>query len=176
MPHAELFLALELAGAFALIAATFTVLVWLGLAAWEAFASRRVADTPALLGGAFTFAILGLVIGSTLATSRTPAVDAVLPGILTFVGAVAAYLVTRTGAHVGVATVATVAFALHLFMGSVLGALQRGRAEAAAFDPDRLRWQADVEFTVNAYRDALGLAPLAFPGVTTQVAPAGDGE
>lgn len=165
MPRAELVFALELGGMLLLISGAFAVLVWLGLAVWEAFASRRVADTPALVGGAFTFGLLGIVIGMTLATSRTPAVDAVLPGVLTFAGALAAYLVTRKGAHVGVATVAVVAFALHLFLGSVLGALQRGRAEAAAFDPERLRWQADVEFTVNAYRDALGLAPLVLPGV-----------
>jgi hypothetical protein len=176
MERADLLAALSLTASVVACAVVVAMLVHVAQSLREIVTSRPQPQGPAMVGAAFAFGLLGIVTGMMLAASRVPVVDAVLPAILTFAGATAAILVSSRRAEAPVALCATVAFATLLFLGTALGSFERQKGERAAadavYDLDRLRWQAEAEFAVNAYRDALGLPLLSFPGTVAPAEPA----
>ncbi len=159
----DIAIALEKTG-IVLLAATVYALAVLALAAavgrvrW-----RPVPRLGSVVGAGFVFALLGIVMGMTMSASRTPAVGNVLPGALTFIGAVALFAVTREKADPPVVLSAVAGFAALFFLGTVLGAFERERALATAelrkWDVNRLTMEADVEFFIEGYRRARGLSP-----------------
>ena len=120
----------------------------------------------AAASAAFVFGAMGIVIGLTMGSSRTPVVATIVPATLTFIGSVALYLITREKADPVVVAPAVACFSLLMFTGTALGAYERGRssvqAELNRYNLDLLTREADVEQAINIYRKTSGLPPLTF--------------
>lgn len=172
MYRADLLLALEKTAIVLGCAAFLALLVHLAQAFRAAARPGDETPTAHATSAAFVFALLGIVTGLTMGASRVAVVANILPAALTFIGGLALWIVSRESkappapGQIALVATAIMAFVLMLFFGTVLGAFERNRALYQAsrdsHDIQRLRHEADVEFAINAYRDALGLAPKDF--------------
>lgn len=127
-----------------------------------ALSERRAGETEAaFFGVVFVFGFLAFTIGLVMAASRASAVGQVAPAILSFIGAVAMYLVASDRGRPVLIGGAVLSFAAMLLFGTVLGSYERERARIqaseATLDLRRLQREADAELVINAYRKARGL-------------------
>jgi hypothetical protein len=174
MYRADLLLALEKSAIILACAAACALLVRMALAIRMIGTPGREEPVGPATGAAFVFALLGVVTGFTMGASRVAVVASIVPAALTFIGGLALLIVTGRARSAEAAPqpdgvtlgCAVVSFTLLLFFGLVLGAFERIRAEHEtrnlAFDRERLLHEARVEFTTNAFRRSLGLAPRDF--------------
>lgn len=86
------------------------------------------------------FALLGFVTGQIMGESREPAVSAVLPGVLTFLGGVLVYLIGTKGIQAQAnASSMVFCFVATLLIGALYGALLRTESDSDFTDPTYLR-------------------------------------
>ena len=104
------------------------------------------------------FSMLGLVAGYLTGFSREPAVGAVLPAVLSLMGAVAVFLVGKNVASRMVVSLSVLIFSISLVFGTSWGAVMRQTAEDFRTSEAFLKQQALVEVQVKEYREALGLS------------------
>src|SRR5581483_7270509 len=75
------------------------------------------------------FAVIGITSGFLTGVSRSPAVSALVPGVLTLFGGLVAYLMSRGLAQALLTTVAVVTFSATLLLGTIAGSLMRQSAD-----------------------------------------------
>jgi hypothetical protein len=122
--------------------------------------SKRIIGTGLLSGISLGFA--GIVAGFLTGSSRAPAVSALVPAVLTFVGLVVVYLIGKSVLRSTLAGFIVFVFSANLLVGTVIGSASRDRHEEYVQSPQFLKLKADQEFAVRQYRRALGL-PLDAP-------------
>ncbi|MBV9393363.1 MAG: hypothetical protein JOZ84_03025 [Methylobacteriaceae bacterium] len=85
------------------------------------------------------FSLLGFITGEVTANSRESAVGAVLPGVLTLLGSVAAYTISTRGIkqQSGISAI-LICFSLTFLVGAIFGALVRQEYELALQSPSWL--------------------------------------
>jgi hypothetical protein len=112
------------------------------------------------VGGLFValpMGFTGIVAGFLTGFSRIPAVSALVPAILTFVGLVVVYMMDKTRASAIIAGCTVFLFTGNLLIGTVLGSDDRAKYDsfiAGASFRDSL---ADQEFLVRRHCVAIGL-------------------
>jgi hypothetical protein len=107
------------------------------------------------------FSTIGIISGVLTGLSRTPAVSALIPAVLTFVGAVVAFQIAKTKIDTLVAALATICFAVFLLIGTLLGSAEREIYEARKNSLEQQFRDVETEFAVEQYRKGLGLPPGA---------------
>ncbi|MBZ9746790.1 hypothetical protein LB516_16190 [Mesorhizobium sp. CO1-1-7] len=117
---------------------------------------NKVALAQALFFG-FPFAVLGVTVGFVTSLSRESAVGAVLPAILSLVGGVGVYLVSRGGRSAITSAVSVVMLCVSFSAG--IGYGSRARVENEQIS---LSWRAQVasatrEANIKKYRKSIGL-------------------
>jgi hypothetical protein len=106
---------------------------------------------------ALPLGFLGLVAGFLTGASRLPAVSAVVPAILTFLGVVIVYMIGKGSLRSVVTGFAVVVFAFELVLGVLIGASSRDQRDEALESVSYQKMKADQEFAIRLYRSALGL-------------------
>lgn len=163
MHRSDILLSIEKALVLVACAGTLSLILFIALSAWSSSKMKSVDQIGPVVGACFVFGVLGIVIGITMGSSRTPVVDTVLPAALSFIGGVALFVITRDKSDFVIVSAAVVGFSVLMFVGTILGAFERNRAIIQAkYDLKRLTWEAETEFAINAYRDSMGLAELDF--------------
>lgn len=104
-----------------------------------------------------SFALLGMVTGLLAGFSRTAAMGAVLPAVLSLVGGLAIYLVGAEKGDQGLVGTCIIALSLDLLIGSTWGAVLRDDFEREAKSADARKREALVEIEVRDFRKELGL-------------------
>lgn len=104
-----------------------------------------------------SFSLLGLVTGLLAGFSREAAMGAVLPAVLSLVGALAIYLVGVEKADQALVGVCVIALSLDLLVGSIWGAVLRDEYEREAKSAGARMRDALVEVEVREFRKELGL-------------------
>ena len=104
---------------------------------------------------------VGMVAGFLTGASRAPAVSAVIPAILTFIGLIVVYMIGKSNLRSGIAGFAVFVFSAELLVGSVLGSASRDRHDEVFASVEFQKRKADQEFAIRLYRSALDLPPEA---------------
>jgi hypothetical protein len=97
-----------------------------------------------------------------MGSSRSSAVGAVVPAILTFIGLIVVYLMGKSRLRAVVAGFIVFVFSVDLLVGTVLGSASRDRHEELLASVEYQELKADQEIAIRQYRDGLGL-PLDEP-------------
>lgn len=105
------------------------------------------------------FSMLGLVAGYLTGFSRSPAVGAVLPAVLSLVAGLAVFLMGKDAANRAIIGLTVLIFSISLVLGTTWGAVMRQTAEDYAASEPVLKQRALVEAEVREFREALGLPP-----------------
>ncbi|MFH1872854.1 MAG: hypothetical protein ABIK82_16735 [Pseudomonadota bacterium] len=105
----------------------------------------------------FSFALLGMVTGLLAGFSRTSAMGAVLPAILSLVGGLAIYIVSAGKVDQVLVGTCVIALSLNLLIGSTWGALLRSDFEGGEKSANAGMRDALVEVQVREFRRELGL-------------------
>lgn len=105
-----------------------------------------------------SFSLLGLVTGLLAGFSRQAAMGAVLPAVLSLVGALAIYLVGVEKADQALVGVCVIALSLDLLVGSMWGSVLRDDYEREAKSAGVRMREALVEVEVREFRKDLGLS------------------
>lgn len=103
------------------------------------------------------FSMLGLVAGYLTGFSRSPAVGAVLPAVLSLVAGLAVFLMGKDAASRVIVSLSVLIFSTSLVIGTSWGAVMRQTAEDYATSEPILKQRALVEAEVKEFREALGL-------------------
>ena len=114
-----------------------------------------------LLWSGLPLSLVGIVSGYLTGLSRAPAVTALVPGVLTLVGAFALYLVGKERDHGATVGVAVVSFSLSILIGATIGSDVRSASDAASNSLEYLRHVSEDEFLLNLYRKGMGLPPAS---------------
>ncbi|MBI3075872.1 MAG: hypothetical protein HYY85_02620 [Deltaproteobacteria bacterium] len=137
-----------------------SLLTWIIFSVGSAGRMRVTSENLLIL---LCFSSLGITVGILASSSDSSAVAPLLPAVLSLVGGIASYLVTRPAAE-GTApgdrlmvAAAVTALSLTLFIGALLGASIRQRADAYRESAAYKKYLVDVEREVDAYKRALGL-------------------
>jgi hypothetical protein len=101
--------------------------------------------------------ITGMVAGFLTGSSRSPAVSALVPAILTFIGLVIVYMIGKGHLRAAMSGFAVFLFTVQLLIGTVLGSASRDRREEALASAQVRESQADQEFKFRLYCKGLGL-------------------
>jgi hypothetical protein len=109
-----------------------------------------------LLGG-LPLGFAGLVAGFLTGSSRSPAVSALVPAILTFTGLIVAYMIGKGQVRGNIAGFSIFVFSAQLLVGTVLGSASRDRHEEDLASVRVREFKADQEFKVRLYCKGLGL-------------------
>jgi hypothetical protein len=99
----------------------------------------------------------GIVAGFLTGFSRVPAVSALVPAILTFVGLAVVYMMDKSRASAIIAGCAVFLFTGNLLVGTVLGSDDRAKYEAFIAGASFRDSLADQEFLVRRHCFAIGL-------------------
>jgi hypothetical protein len=116
------------------------------------------------------FSSLGATAGILAASSDSSAVAPLLPAVLSLVGGLATFLVTRQGAGGVLPTdrmiiaASVTSLSLALFVGAMIGAEMRSRADAYRESADYKKFLVDVEREVEAYKRSVSLKDAAPDG------------
>jgi hypothetical protein len=105
------------------------------------------------------FSTIGIISGFLTGLSRTPAVSALIPAVLTFVGAIVAFQIAKTRAAAMVAALVTICFSVFLLLGSLLGSAEREISDARKNSLAQQFQDVEWEFAVEQYRKGLTLPP-----------------
>ena len=136
------------------------------LLVWTIFsigAGERMRATWENLLIVFCFSSLGVTVGVLAASSSASAVPSLLPAVLSLVGGLAAYLVSRQAPEKMAAgdrlitAAAVTALALTLFMGALIGADLRDKADAYRESAAYKKHLVDVKLEVEEYERSLAL-------------------
>jgi len=109
------------------------------------------------------FSSLGVTVGILAASSSAPAVPSLLPAVLSLVGGLAAYLVSRqapekiASADRLITAAAVTALALTLFIGALIGADLRDRGDAYRESAAFKKHLIDIKKEVEEYERSLAL-------------------
>ena len=103
------------------------------------------------------FSMLGLVAGYLTGFSRSPAVGAVLPAVLSLVGGLAVFLIGKDPSVRVAVSLSVLIFATGLLLGATWGAVMRQAAEDYYLSVPVLKGRAVDEAEVREFREALGL-------------------
>lgn len=106
------------------------------------------------------FAIVGIVSGFLTGASRSAAVSATVPAVLTLFGGMVAYLLTQGIKIALLAGLAVSAFSCTLLLGAIIGSLERQAVDAIQSSVAQGYRDAERELAVDAYRKNLGLPSL----------------
>ena len=121
----------------------------------------------------FAFSLLGSVTGVLAGFSRQPVIGAVLPAVLSLVGALALYLVGQDSGNRALVSCAVIALSITLWIGANWGARMRDDSEQFKASAAFLKRQAVIELEVREFREALGLpatpGPLSKPQTKEEV-------
>jgi hypothetical protein len=131
----------------------------------RAWFHRSDRQTKIVLSGflvGFPLGVTGMISGFLTGSSRSPAVSALVPAILTFIGLIVVYMLGKGRLRAIIASFAVFIFALNLLVGTVLGSASRDRREEIISSADVQKLRADQEFAIRLYRKGLGL-PLDIP-------------
>ncbi len=114
----------------------------------------------------FVFASLGLVVGLLIGSARETAVGAIVPSLLTFIGGLAIYLITKETSKILTISASVLSISFALIVGTTLGYYERYASDQQMlldrYNMATLKWQAQVEYRINTYRKAHKLPPVAF--------------
>jgi len=113
------------------------------------------------------FAVVGIVAGYLTGNSRSPAVTALVPGILTLFGGLTAYLMAQGVRMALLSGIAVVAFSSLLFMGSFVGSLQRQAYDTGRASVSERLAEVERELAVQMFRKNLGLPEANPPSTKT---------
>jgi len=105
------------------------------------------------------FSMLGLVAGYLTGFSRSPAVGAVLPAVLSLVAGLSVFLMEKDAASRVIVSLSVLIFSSSLVIGTSWGAVMRQAAEDYETSEPILKQRALVEAEVKEFREALGLQP-----------------
>lgn len=103
------------------------------------------------------FASLGIVTGLLAGFSRTSAMGAVLPAVLSLVGGLGIYLVGAEKADQGLVATCVIALSLNLLLGTLWGATLRDDFERESTSAMAGKRAALAEVEVREFRRELGL-------------------
>jgi len=95
--------------------------------------------------------------GFLTGSSRVPAVAAVVPAILTFVGLTVVYLMGKGKLRALLAGMIVLLFSINLLLGTLLGTVSRDRQEQLETSVAVSEARAEKELAIRKYRSALGL-------------------
>lgn len=131
------------------------IVVAIALAAiWRTSLRARAAEVAL---GIAAFSMLGLVAGYLTGFSRSPAVGAVVPAVLSLIGVLAAFLMHRDrSSRVLVASLVLV-FATMLALGTSWGAVMRQVWEEVAVSYEAQKRKTLIELEIRELRQSLGL-------------------
>jgi hypothetical protein len=118
--------------------------------------------------GGLPLGFIGIVAGFLTGSSRSPAIAALVPAILTFLGLIMVYLIGKGRLRAIIAGFAVSVFSADLLVGTVLGSASRDRHEEFLASVRFQKLKADQEFAIRRYRGALGL-PLDAPKPSSPV-------
>ena len=138
------------------------VVLWIIFALFVLFTrirDRSAEITLASLWAILPISIVAIIVGYLTANSRAPAVDALVPAVLTLIGGAFIYLIGKGPLRGIQVSAMMLAFALNLFVGAGIGAQVRERTNLAYNSVDALKAEADRDFQIMLYRRALGLPP-----------------
>jgi hypothetical protein len=99
----------------------------------------------------------GLIAGVLTGLSRSPAVSALVPAILTFVGLVVVYMIDKGRVRAILTDFTVFLFSANLIVGTSLGSASRDRYEEHLASITFREFRADQEFKVRLYCKGLGL-------------------
>lgn len=116
---------------------------------------RRVVLSGLMAGLPLGFT--GMVSGFLTGSSRSPAVSALVPAILTFIGLIVVYMLGKGHLRAAIAGFAVFIFSVNLLIGTVLGSASRDRHEEEVASARVRELKADQEFKVRLYCKGLGL-------------------
>lgn len=107
------------------------------------------------------FAVLGAITGFLTGMSRSPAVGTVLPAVLSLVGGIAVFMLSKDGKVRDFVSRSVVALSVCIIVAALWGALERSAWEDyVSFrktNIEELKRQAVVEAAIRDYRRKLGL-------------------
>ena len=103
--------------------------------------------------------MLGAVTGVLAGFSRQPVIGAVLPAVLSLVGALTLYLVGHEASNRGLVSCAVIALSFTLWIGANWGATLRDDSERYHLSAVYAKQQAMVELEIREFREGLGLPP-----------------
>jgi hypothetical protein len=107
--------------------------------------------------GGFPLGFTGMAAGYLTGSSRTPAVAALVPAILTFVGLSVVYLMGKGNFRALLAGIIVLIFSLNILLGTFLGTVSRERTEQLRASVEASEIRAEREFAIRQYRNGLGL-------------------
>ena len=105
------------------------------------------------------FAALGAVTGYLAGNSREPAIDAVLPAVLSLVGGLSIYLIGKEAASRDLVARCVVALSVPLLVSALWGAAERAQWLAYEQSYENLEKKALTESRIRLYREELYLPP-----------------
>jgi hypothetical protein len=136
------------------------LLIWTVFCAGSAGQMRATSENLLIL---LCFSSLGVIVGVLAASSDTSAIAPLLPAVLSLVGGIATYLVSREtpegkapGDRLLIAAAVT-ALALTLFIGVLIGADMRHRADAYRESAAYKKYLIDIKREVDAYEKSRAL-------------------
>lgn len=146
---------------FLLALSTF-VFVFSFLAASIAFSAsfsslKQRAMLRAGLFAAYPISFTGVISGFLTASSRAPAVAALLPAVMTFVGLLLVYMIGKGRIRAVVAGFAAFVFSLSLMIGVVTGGASRDRYDELTQSAAVRKRAADQELELRLYCVSLGM-------------------
>jgi hypothetical protein len=127
------------------------------VAALLVFAHRPRISRKSFFIVLLSFSLLGIVTGLLAGLSRTAAMGAVLPSVLSLVGALGIYLVGAEKADQGLVATCVIALSLDLLIGTAWGAVLRDDFERDAKSALTRKREALIEAEVRDFRRDLGL-------------------
>lgn len=105
----------------------------------------------------FPIGFTGIVAGFLTGSSRSPAVSALVPAILTFIGLMVIYIIGQGRLKSIIAGFAAFVFSAELLVGIVLGSASRDRHQELLGSVEVQNRKAEDELAIRLYRKGLGL-------------------
>jgi hypothetical protein len=123
----------------------------------------------------YSFSILGIVTGYMTGMSREPAIGAVLPAVLSLVGGLTVYVISKEAATRKIIIPSLIALSGSIIIGALWGATERSLGEQYATwveeqksSYESLIMEADKEWRIRDYRRKLGLPETAISANTSK--------
>ena len=106
---------------------------------------------------AIPFGITGIVAGFLTGVSRSPAVTALIPAILTIFGGSIVYLISQGMQTAILAGISITVFSTSLLLGTIFGSLERQQFDVSKNSLSEKLRAVEHELAVKTYRKSLGL-------------------
>lgn len=154
-------------GSFIFAAIIVGALFWfVGLFFWWDPGSQEAFAQSVFFG--FPFSVLGVTVGVVTSLSREPAAAAVLPAILSLVGGVCVFLVSKGGRSAVISAVSIVMLCVSFSAGIGYGSRARVENEQIVLSLTTQMALSNRELNIKRYRKSIGLddvppAPVPLP-------------